>query len=398
MALLNGIFTTNQNPPELNMRSFASTLLRLFPNGSAPMFALSSQTGKSKAKSSTHGYFSKTMSFIATTSTAGDLVGALLLTVGSTVGMTVGMILHNLRTRENMLISAVNSPTTITVTRGFGRIPAAALLAADRLVQVGTAFAEGSTRPSARQLATAYIPNFTQIFRNAWALTDTARASLSEAGYSNIQESRKDCSMFHSTDIEGAIIWGQPSMNTAGATPIHSTQGVMDAMMQYAPANVNLAGATTTYKQLVALLTPAFQFSTDMSNSRTRVLFGDSHAIAVINDIGRASGQVYITQNENSFGMNFTNFKFYKGEVKIIEHPLMNGMGLVGTALVMDMPALKMAYMDGRDTKPEEYGGNGQSVELGTDGVGGSLTTEVAVELINPYSCAMIEGLTAGIA
>ena len=82
MALLNGVFNTSMNPAELNTRSFAGTLLRLFPNGSAPMFALSSQSGKSKAKASTHGYFSKTMTFIRTTSTAGDLVGATSLTVG----------------------------------------------------------------------------------------------------------------------------------------------------------------------------------------------------------------------------------------------------------------------------------------------------------------------------
>ena len=132
-----------------------------------------------------------------------------------------------------------------------------------------------------------------------------------------------------------------------------------------------------------------------MSNAKTRVLFGDSKAISVLNDIGRASGQVYITQNENSFGMNFTKFKFYKGEINIIEHPIMNGLGLSGTALVMDMPALKLAYLDGRDTRTEEYGASGSIVESGTDGVGGSLTSELAVELINPYSCALIEGLTA---
>ena len=396
MALLNGVFNTTMNPAELNMRSFAATLLRLFPNGSAPLFALSSQTGKSRAKSSTHGYFSKTMTFVKTTSTAGNLVGATTLTIGSNVGMTVGMVLQNLRTRENMLVTAVPAgTTTVTVTRAFGRVAAAAINAADVIMQVGTAFAENSTRPTARQLATTYIPNYTQIFRNAWGLSDTARASLAEMGYSNVAESRKDAATFHSIDIETAIIWGQPAMDTTGAQPIHATQGVIDAMEQYAPGNTNTAGPTTTFAQFVSLAEPAFQYSTDMSNAKTRVAFGDSKAISVMNDIGRASGQVYITQNENSFGMNFTKFKFYKGEINIIEHPIMNGLGLSGTVLIMDMPALKLAYLDGRDTRTEEYGASGSIVESGTDGVGGSLTSELAVELINPYSCALIEGLTA---
>ena len=75
MALLSGIFNTNLNPAELNTKSFAGTILRLFPNGSAPLFALTSQAGKSKAKASTHGYFSKTLTFVKTTASAADAAG-----------------------------------------------------------------------------------------------------------------------------------------------------------------------------------------------------------------------------------------------------------------------------------------------------------------------------------
>jgi hypothetical protein len=400
MALLSGIFNTNLNPAELNTRSFAGTILRLFPNGSAPLFALSSQAGKSKAKSSTHGYFSKTLSFIKTTSTAGDLVGATTLTVGTTAGMTPNMVLFNTRTRENVLVLTIASGTTITVTRAFGRVAAAALNAADNLIQVGTAFAEGSNRPAARMLATVYVPNYTQIFRNAWGLTDTARASLAEMGYSNIAESRKDCAMFHSIDIESAILFGQPKMDTSGAQPIHATQGIIDAIYQYASANINAAGATTNYDQLVALVEEAWTYSTDASNPKMRVGFCDSVAMKVMHQIARLSAMVEVMQSETVFGMQFTKFKFYKGEINLIEHPLMNGLavGTTGTMLVMDLPALKLAYMDGRDTVAEEYGQNGKLVENGVDGVGGSLTSELAVELINPYSCVYVTGLTAGAA
>jgi hypothetical protein len=398
MSLLSGIFNTGKNPAELNARSFAGTILRLFPNGSAPMFALSSQSGKSSAKATTHGYFSKVMTFINTTITTAVADGvATNFEVASTTGMTVGMVLYVPSTRENVRVTAIVDGTNITVKRGFGRVAAAAIADNAVIFQIGTAFEEGSTRPTARQLATTYIPNYTQIFRNAWGLTDTARASLAEMGYSNVAESRKDCAMFHSVDIESAILWGQPVAPAVGpgGQPLHATQGVIDAMEQYAPANTNAAGSTTTYDQLVTLFEPAFQYSTDMANPKERVLFGDAQAIRVINAIGVKSGQVQITQNETSFGMHFTKFKFYKGTVNLIEHPLLNGLGQQGTAVIMDMPALKLAYMDGRDTKAEEYGAGGKIVESGTDGVGGSLTTELAVELINPYSCAVVTNLTA---
>lgn len=390
-----GVFNAIQgNPSQLNADSFASLILRRFPNGSAPIFGLTSQAGRSRAKSTSHGYFSKTMLFVTVTSSAA-LVGDTSLTVSSTTGITPKMVLQNMRTKENVRVESVTSGTVLAISRAFGRVAAAAVNASDKWIQVGTAFEEGSNRPTARRMSTVYVPNYTQIFRNAWALTDTARASVAEMGYSNIAESRQDCMAFHSVDIESAIVWGQPKMDTTGSTPVHATQGIIDAMEQYAPDNTNAAAATTTYEQLVALVEPAFTSTANVGNPKGRVLFGDNKAIKVITDVGRKSGQVQIMQNETQFGMKFTSFTMYQGTVDLVIHPLFNGLGLEGTALIMDMPALKLAYMDGRDTKPEEYNTSGKLVESGVDAVGGSLTTELAVELINPYACALVTGLTA---
>jgi hypothetical protein len=340
------------------------------------------------------------MAFLTSVLAVGVLIGDGSVVVPSTAGIVPGMIFWNKRTNENIRVTAVTNGTTLAVSRAFGRVPAAAMNIGDTLVQAGTAFEEGSFRPVPRRLSTEYVPNYTQIFRNAWALTDTARASYAEMGISNVAENRGDCAMFHSVDIESAIIWGQAKMDTTGNTPIHATQGVIDSMRQYAPANVNVAAATTTFDQLVSLMEPAFQTSTNLGNAKGRVMFGDSVAIKVMNAIGRRSGQVTMQNSATSFGMKFSSFDFYKGTIDMVEHPLFNGLGQTGIALVMDMPALKLAYMEGRDTVPEEYG-VGPGKDTGTEGidaVGGSLTTELAVELINPYACAYVTGITAAAA
>lgn len=398
MGFNTGVFNTTQNPSELNTKSFAGQILRRFPNGTAPIFALTSQGGKTKAKASTHGYFSKTMSFLSLTSAAA-LVGATTLVMSSAAGITKGMVFYNMRTGENVRVTAdATHATDITVSRAFGRVAAAAVNLHDRWILIGTAFEEGSVRPTARRMTTVYIHNYTQIFRNAWALTDTARASLAEAGYSNITEDRNDCAMLHAQDAESAVIWGQPKMDTTGAQPIHATQGIVDALKQYAPTNINAAASTTTYNQLVALIEPAFQYSTNMGDATMRVGFVDNKAMKVLNDIGRLSGQVQISNNQTQFGLRFTSFQFYGGTINLMVHPLLNGLATDGMAIVMDMSALKLAYLDGRDTKVEEYGTGGKVVENGVDAVGGSYTTEFAVEFINPASCAVITGLTAGAA
>lgn len=398
MSFFSGAFdATNINPAELNQRSFAGTMLRLFPNGGFPLWGLLSQQPKSTAKSSTHGYFSKTLSFGACqiNNGAGYTDANTDFTIDAVGGLLVGMVLYNPRTRENMRITTVTSTTAIVCSRAFGRVAAAAILDNDPLIVVGSAFAEGSARPTARGMTTVYVPNYTQIFRNAWAVTDTARASLVEAGFGNVQENRKDCSILHSVECESAIIFGQPSAPT-GTPPLHATQGIYDAVDQYAPANTNTAGATTTFAQLVTLVEPAFTYSTDMGNAKERIAFCGAGAMKVLHDIGHAYGQVYINQAETSFGMQFTKFKFYKGVLNLIEHPLFNShASLSALMVIVELSALKLAFMNGRDTAAEEYGGTGKNNANGVDAVGGSLTSEFAVELINPFACAVVEGLTA---
>lgn len=400
MGFYSSVFNTTVNPPELNKRSFAATMLRLFPDGAAPIFALTSQTGRSRAISSTHGYFTKTLVFASAilAMAGGAAAGITTLDINANTSLTPNMVLYVPRTKENIRVVSIVSPTQITVTRAFGRVAAAALVNLDVMVAIGSAFPEGSPRPTPRGLTVVYVPNFTQIFRNAWAVTDTARASATEMGFTNIAESKKDCALLHSVDIEAAILFGQPKMDTTGAQPLHATQGIIDAIEQYAPLNVTTAGATTTMSQLETALEPAWTYSHDLGDSRQRVAYGGSVAMKVFNQIARLNGTVQIMPGQNSFGFRFKTFEFYKGTLNLIEHPLLNGLpGMSKMMVVVDMPALKLAYMEGRDTRAEEFGGSmSHNNANGVDADGGSLTTEFAVELLNPAGCAIIYNLTAG--
>lgn len=399
MAFYTGVFNTTVNAAELNVKSFAGTILRLFPDGSSPIFALTSQLGRSRAKASTHGYFTKTLVFasVQINNGGGYASGITTFTVDSTAGILPGMVLYNPTTRENIRVATVASSTSITVTRAFGRVAAAAVADDQPLLVIGTAYEEGSPRPTARGLTTIHIANYTQIFRNAWAVTDTARASLAEAGYSNIGESRQDCMLLHAVDIEAAIIFGQPKMDTTGSQPLHATQGIIDATEQYAPANTNAADSSTTLSELITMLEPAWQYSHNLGEAKRRMVFAGSTAMKVFNEIARLNGQVQLMQGQTSFGLTFSTFNFYKGSITMIEHPLLNGLiGTAGMAIGLDMPAMRLAYMDGRDTRPEEYGGTGKNNANGVDADGGSLTTEFATEFLNPAGNFVITGLTAG--
>ncbi len=400
----NGLFYTSFNPSELNKKSFSNSILRLFPNGNAPLYALTGETNRKKAVNASHGYFTKHMAYASLTINGAKISTDTTIIVDSSAGVAPGMTFQVPATREIIRVITITSATVVEVQRSFGRVAAGAL--ADNAIckPVGNAHTEASPRPSARSLNSVYVPNYTVIVRNAWAISDTAKATLAEAGFNNIQESKMDCIEFHSTDIEGQILFGQavaPMTDPATSKPIHATQGIVDAIYQHAAGNVQTAGATTTYSQLVDLASPAYAYSNSKSGGgvKERAMFCDSTAMKVITDIGRLSGDVTQTTETTTFGMMFTQFKFYRGVIRLIEHPLLNELAPnAGIAITIDLPSLGIAYMEGRDVKKEEYDGSSDSSDSGIDASGGSLTSEFATEFGSPNTCGIINGLTAGAA
>lgn len=398
----NGLFYASYNPTELNQKSFSNMILRLFPNGSAPLFALTGEAGRKKAKAAEHGYFTKHFAIVRPKVDGAILLGATTLVLDSSSGLVAGMVLQVPSSRENVRIASITSATDIVIERAFGSVAAAGINDNEDLILVGNNQTEASLRPTERSMKSVYVPNYTSILRNAWALSDTARASLAEAGFNNVAENKLDCMAFHSTDIETQMLYGQPvspATDSVSGKLIHATQGFFDAMNQYASGNIKTAGATTTYSQLVTLTEPAFQYSTskDAMGRRERVVFCDNIAMKVLHDIGMASADVNMEISSTTFGMEFTNFRTYKGTMRLLEHPILTEMGnsTTGTMLIMDLPTVSVAYLDGRDIKKEEYDGSGDSTGSGIDAVGGSLTSEFATEFHSPPTCGIVNGITA---
>ena len=131
-----------------------------------------------------------------TLSAAGQTATDTTFTVASTLNILAGMIMRVDTTGENLIINAVISGTQVSVTRGLGSVSAATIGAAVNLYMVGNAYEEASIRPQSLIINPVRITNFTQIFRNTWAISDSVRATMMIAGDTNVQESRQDCAAF----------------------------------------------------------------------------------------------------------------------------------------------------------------------------------------------------------
>lgn len=406
MPTVSGIFNTGDFATDLAKPSFAQMITRLMPNGNAPLFGLTSMLSPETAVAVEHGFFSKTMVFPEgkINLAAGFLAADTLLTLDTSATLLPGMIMQIDRTGENVIINSVPNSTQINVNRSVGTVAAAAILDDDDLFQVGNAFEESSDRPNANNIIPVRVTNLTQIFRNTWAISGSARATEVIAGDSTEAENRQDAAAFHASDIEKAIFFGQKSQGQRNGQPFRTMDGLINMVEDithyppsYSAVNSFVAGATTNWTQLLSFLDPVFDQTTDPKGARERVLFVGGAAKLVINEIARLNGQTQLLDGQTNFGMEFTTLTTPRGKFRLIEHPLFNTNAIWGKfAIAVDLPTFKLAYLAGRKTMNLEFNTAGnQAQDNGIDAVGGTLTTEVTTVIKNTPANSVIRNLTA---
>mgnify|MGYP001206626320 FL=1 len=396
-----GLLTSASAPANLNALSFSQMITRLMPNGTAPLFGLTSLLKDETASNIEHGYYSKSMVFASVTLGAAVADGVVTtLTVVSTADIVVGDMLMAASTLEIMLVTAVTNATTLAVQRGVGTVAAAAVSNGVVLYTVGNAFEEGSVRPVASSILPVRNVNNTQIFRNSWAVTKTAAAIPQIAGAGYVGESKSDCAMFHAQAIEKALFFSQKYMGTRNGMPFHTMEGIIPRVTAAAPGNIVTLGATTNWTQFEAALDPTLQTVTDPKSGNIRTMFVGGTARRVIHNIARMNSTYQITGDKTEWGLQIDTIRTPRGVFEMIEHPLFNAYGATSAwakmAIICDLNAFSLAYL--RRTDDASYNASGALVDNGIDAEGGTLTTELTCLIKNPSAFGVLYNFTAAAA
>jgi hypothetical protein len=395
-----GLISSATAPQNLNAISFAQAITRLMPNGTAPLFGLTSLLKDETASNIEHGYFSKTMIFPSATMSTTALVGDTTLTVSAYTDIVPGDLLLNERTSEIVLVTATPTTTSLTVQRAVGTTAAAAVNNGDLWRTVGNAFEEGSVRPSAVSIVAVRYVNNTQIFRNSWAVTKTAAAIPQIAGAGHVSESKQDCAAMHAMAIEKALFFGQKFMGTRNGQPFHTMEGIIPRVNAAASGNITTLGATTNWTQFESALDKTLETVTDPKGGNIRTMFVGGTARRVIHNIARLNSTYQITSGETSWGLQLDTIRTPRGTFEMIEHPLFNAYGASSTwakmAIICDLNAFSMAYL--RKTSDAAYNASGAIVDNGVDAEGGTLTTELTCTIKNPAAFGILYNFTAAAA
>lgn len=149
-------------------------------------------------------------------------------------------VVRNARTGVAFRVLSVSSDT-ITPSNALGRVAFAAHSAADQLLIIGNASAQGATLGTRKITKRVAQYNYTMIQRNPYGFTRSLMASKLYGGPVPMKE-RKKKAVEHKRAIEYTLFWGTRALDTSGSEP----NGLAGGLYEFVTSNVKNAAGTLT--------------------------------------------------------------------------------------------------------------------------------------------------------
>jgi hypothetical protein len=245
------------------------------------------------------------------------------------------------RTGETMKVTAVSATdSTVTVSRSWGTIAAAALVDNDAVVNIGDAQEEGAAVGTPSSTLATSDTNYTQIFRTTFGVTNTLAAQNLYGGDDLAYQARKQ-GIEHLRKINLASWFGEKAQVTSGGTPIRTTGGVHE----HITTNVtDIAGALTAL-ELESFIRSVFRYG----ETSTRVGIMSREALSAISML--ALSHVEMVGSEDTYGIAIRNWRSPHGSINLMVENLFSDAAYLKERLyVLDMSQFGYRFLQGRDT------------------------------------------------
>lgn len=295
---------------------------------------------------------------------------------------TVGDVVRVARTSENFLVTVIASSTTLTVTRAFGTVGGAAIVAGDGLFIVGNVNEENANARNVNATRSTPQSNYTQIFKTTIAVSNTEKASNLYGG-KDLPYQRGKKGTEHALDIERAFWFGQKKYDTTGTQghPRRATGGI-DEFISGGNSYVQNQGGPLTAPDMNTFLREGFTYG-----NSTKMLFAGGIVLQAINEIAR--GQILTKTGDTTYGVRISEWQTPFGIVNIVHNPLFV-QDYASTAYLLDLESYRYRTMEGRDTVLQT---NIQAPDV--DGEVDQYISEVGLERKQAPRHALLKGVTA---
>lgn len=373
-----GIFASNQGIVGERVGDFSSAVLMIDPTGNAPLLGLTSGMPKEGAADTTFTWTEDSHEPGRQATVSGGTTTTVVVADGSFYVPNTILLVEE--TGEHIFVTA-SSGNSLTVIRGLAGTSIVSITNAMHVQKIGNAFEEASSLPTPVTQQGAPRFNFTQIFRNGWAISGTAKAVKFTTG-SKLAYNKQMCGVYHAEDIERSFIWGKKALTTLNGKQFRLTDGILTQIEQYGGNVVSAATGSNagdlSRGDLEAFIQQVFAFNV-RGQPNERIAFIGSNALAVINRMAFLDGTYQFTQGETKLGIKITEVTTPFGTLKLMTHALMNENPVwTNEMYVLHPGGIKKRML--RDTFPENYDKSGNGTQ-GKDADEGALTTEGGIQV-----------------
>ena len=279
---------------------------------------------------------------------------------------------------EVIEVTAITSATAFSASRGRAGTAAAALTDDTFMTLIGSAYEEGSAAATATTTNPTKFNNFTQIFKNTYEITNTARKTHARTG-DPVTNDKKRKTFHHARNMEEAWFLGSRFETTGAAgKPLRYTGGLSFFLaLPTVDRAIIRSGAYANMNAFFDDVFDVFDFTAEgSSGGDERIVMCGNGALNVVNKLAQADGTINYKEIVEVFGMKLTRFVMPQGTFFFKSHPLLNRHPRYTNAMyILNPPALTYRPLRGRDTKSED---NIQTP--GTDALKGQWLTEAGIE------------------
>ena len=381
MAAIQGLRGSGEFSTDFRPKNYRELFTLLEPNGNAPLNALLAMGSSEPTDDPEYKNFRDELperkltvnGAVASTST-----GTITIDASDDNKFAIaGAIVVNSETGEVMHVTADTTATTLTVTRNIGGTTHQIADNAELFI-AGFAAQEGGNSPTAISFDATVASNYTQIFRTAFAVTNTMQSTYLRTG-DKLDEAMTKALKLHMSDIERAMFFGvkheangstaQPTRYTGGL--LNSLTNVVDMTTDYGSYGGTSAGDMTEEGFDDLLISTIFKFG-----SKQKIAFVGEGVANHLQQFGKDRWQP--TAMEGAYGVNLTRYNTFAGDLMVHLHPQFRQIPNMRNAMVIvDFPYLVYRYLEGRDTQLLE---NRQAVDA--DSVKHEYLTECGLELL----------------
>jgi hypothetical protein len=411
-AFLNMRSSSSHADADFRPKSWREKILRLYPNGSVSLTALTSLMPSESVDDPQYHWFDKGLPSQAGTVTAiytdaarssayasGAVLGAILYLVVTedASGASQFRVGHQVLLRDasdqtvdvNAKVIEVQKGATTTTYLTVKLLEADDnstlhdLSDCDRVLIIGNINPEGSEMPDSISYDPTKHYNYTQIFRSSLSLTRTRMRTKVRYGTTSYQEAKRDCLELHGLELEKAFLWSIPTEGTgANGQPERTTGGLY---YHIPTANKSMYTSDTDFTGQTWLaggidwmnkwLEVSFRYG-----PKTRTAYCGTGTILAINKLIENRGDFVFTTKTVAYGINIMQWITPFGQIDMYVHPLFSHESTNRKSMLLFCPEfIRYRYVD--DTYYQKDDRMKEGTWVNVDGIKEGYLTECGLEI-----------------